>query len=845
MDTNKSKPKWLKVLRYVLTGAAVLVLTVVLLAAVIGYFYEDEIKKVVVKEINNRLTVPVTVKEIDFSVLRSFPYCSVVFNEIAASRVAEDGPDTLFYFKKLKLKMNLLNALRDNIVIRKAEMNNGFVRMRVKEDGTDNFHFWKTSNEASSSSAVNLKEILLKDVKYRYVDEGEEILVEMDFNESLFTGKFAEEHFALTSEGKLFVYNVVSGKDKIISNRQAVVSLVADVNTAVGSYDISSGKIKMGDLVFSVTGNTKRQDHKTYYDFKIATNDASLKEMTSILPDEYKKHLENFIYKGNGNVVAEISGTAGKNKLTAEIKINSARISHKKNIHALEDVNLAAVYTLNRQGVKSGTSLSVTAFKAMLAGKPVTGNFRIDDFSNPFLSLNAVADIDLGTLRQFLSFDTLESMSGNARISLSYAGKISDAKQAKASLNKSVKASGTLAVTNMSFTLKKNPLHFTGINGNFVFNDNSIEAESFTGKISGTDFSMKGTVQNLVPFLFQEGQPAAVEAALWSHTVNLDELLERGSASNDTTYKLRFSPGLSCVVAVDIDELQFRKFKSQNIQGIFRLKDKILSSDALTFAAMNGTVNIKGDINATRKDSLLISCNAKIKGLDVRELFYQMENFGQTTLTDKNLRGRTDIDLQFASKWSSDLTINPERVMADGNIKIYNGELIDFSPVLSLSRFVKLSELQHIRFSTLQNNIQISSRKIFIPSMEIKSSALNLTASGTHTFSNMVDYSIKLLLSDVLGKKVKDQNTEFGIVEDDGLGKSSLFLRMTGDAGNPKFAYDKKAVMKKIQTDIKAEKQTLKEIFKKEFGSAQRNDPSSVKKNESKEAVQVEWDENP
>jgi hypothetical protein len=128
--------------------------------------------------------------------------------------------------------------------------------------------------------------------------------------------------------------------------------------------------------------------------------------------------------------------------------------------------------------------------------------------------------------------------------------------------------------------------------------------------------------------------------------------------------------------------------------------------------------------------------------------------------------------------------------------------------------------------------------------MEIKSSALNLTASGTHTFSNMVDYSIKLLLSDVLGKKAKEQNSEFGVVEDDGLGKSSLFLRMTGAADNPKFAYDKKAVMKKIQTDIKTEKQTLKEIFKKEFGT-HKKDSLYVRKSESKEAIQVEWDENP
>ena len=55
---------------------------------------------------------------------------------------------------------------------------------------------------------------------------------------------------------------------------------------------------------------------------------------------------------------------------------------------------------------------------------------------------------------------------------------------------------------------------------------------------------------------------------------------------------------------------------------------------------------------------------------------------------------------------------------------------------------------------------------------------------------------------------------------------------------------DKKAVMKKIQTDIKTEKQTLKDIFKKEFGT-HKKDSLYVRKSESKEAIQIEWDENP
>ena len=62
--------------------------------------------------------------------------------------------------------------------------------------------------------------------------------------------------------------------------------------------------------------------------------------------------------------------------------------------------------------------------------------------------------------------------------------------------------------------------------------------------------------------------------------------------------------------------------------------------------------------------------------------------------------------------------------------------------------------------------------------MEIKSSAMELVASGTHSFNNDIDYRLQLLLSQVTGKKVKEMNTEFGRIEDDGLGRTKIFLTM-------------------------------------------------------------------
>src|SRR5574339_605242 len=153
MDTERIKPKFSKSLRYILTGISIVILTVVLLSAAIGFFYEDEIKKIVVNEVNSHLTVSVSFTKIHFSILRSFPYCAVELNKVAAAYNTAGKPDTLFYFDKLRLKMHLLNVLKNDIAIRKAEMRNGFIRMRINKDGTDNFHFWKKSSDATGATA--------------------------------------------------------------------------------------------------------------------------------------------------------------------------------------------------------------------------------------------------------------------------------------------------------------------------------------------------------------------------------------------------------------------------------------------------------------------------------------------------------------------------------------------------------------------------------------------------------------------------------------------------------------------------------------------------------------------
>ena len=173
---------------------------------------------------------------------------------------------------------------------------------------------------------------------------------------------------------------------------------------------------------------------------------------------------------------------------------------------------------------------------------------------------------------------------------------------------------------------------------------------------------------------------------------------------------------------------------------------------------------------------------------------------------------------------------------------VFQRELIGLPP-----EFIELKDLENVRFSTLKNQIEIKNQIITIPKMEVKSTALNITASGTHTFNNEINYKVKLSLNELLAKKAKQakkQNDEFGEVADDGLGRTNIFLSMTGTVDNPIIKYDSKGAIQNIKQDLKVEKQTLKSILHEEFGLFKKDSTLNNKtpKTDNSKFI-IKWDE--
>jgi len=101
-----------------------------------------------------------------------------------------------------------------------------------------------------------------------------------------------------------------------------------------------------------------------------------------------------------------------------------------------------------------------------------------------------------------------------------------------------------------------------------------------------------------------------------------------------------------------------------------------------------------------------------------------------------------------------------------------------------------------------------------------------------------------MLLSEILSKKARRNRAlsdEFGEVQDDGLGRTSVFLKIDGKGEEVKVSYDMKAAGTQIRENLKKEKETLKTIFNEEYGLYKR-DSGPGEKQPSRPRFRITWE---
>lgn len=831
-ELRAKRPLWKRLLKGLLWLAFGLLIAVVSLIALV-FVYEDEIKARVIGELNKNLLAEVRIqpKDIDVTVISSFPRCALNFRNITLlEALPVKERDTLLFTKELSLLFSIKDIFNKNYNIQRIAVKDGFCRLSVNRQGLENYQIWKsdTSKTASPSLRFSLDNITLKAFHLNYRNKPSGVIANAQIEDMTFSGHFYEGSFDMDSKAKAVIEQLKIRGIQYVRGKNLNYDVTLQVKNNL--YAIKKARVNLNAMRFNVKGQFRIGKHPDM-DLVYTAEHLEISNILSLLPEKEQKRVQDYKSDGEFYTSGDLHYHNDSLSYMASFGIKNGRITYLPKNISLTNVNLTG--QLLSKGKQ--TELTCRNITAAQDNNYIKGSFSLVNFDQPYLELQAQVESDLKRITELYPIDTISAIEGRISGSVDLKGRISDLQKGR--LNETIGLTGNVAITNCLVQFKKDPETFTIPECEISADNQGVKIHRFKLLRGKSDVSLNGELPSFIRYLFNANEPLIIKARLDSKQLYMSDFMN--TSSSGTSSEIIFPQNNHFVFDASIDAFQFGKFEARQITGNIECRDnKALLSD-LRFETADGTANADA-LAEFKENGIYLNLQSQLSGLNISQLFRQLNNFGQSTLQDKHIKGFISANIDFSGRWDKFLKPDPSSLLASATLTVERGELIDFKPLESLSRFVELNELKRIKFSTLESQINIKNQLITLPKTSLKNSALNIEFWGTHDFDNHIDYHVQLLLSELLSKRHqgnKALDEELSLIENDPENKRSVFILMSGIIDNPVIRYDRKGMKQKIKEDIRQEKQTLKALLKEEFGMFKKDSLQSKKDTHRKEQV--------
>lgn len=803
----------------------ILIFTIIVSTALLLKIYESRIIEGFKKQIIDKTEINFNFSKINLSLLKNFPYCSIILDDVYIYYSNDKNPETLLFSKNVSFKINTINLFQGIFEFPEIAISDGYVN--IDGDKIGELFSNETVDEPENSFSIKTEKIKLKRTRVTY-SLGKSLKLNFFIRNAISSGSYNSNAFKLG-------LNI------------SVDSLVGYSNNfrfkEDEAFKISALLLEKDKLFFIEEGSIKNNFVNLQFALKYSLRSDILQTtLSSISPIDFRKLKSAMYSKVKENFAqGSISFTSfysvnfndiNTQKLSVTYNVQNAKLISQKDLTIKE---IKGTSTLYGNFEKNNTDLN--RFYLTYSGLEFTGSAKIKGFPKPVVLLN----VKLSNPNNF-ELSEENKVTGKIDGDIKLLVKVDDINNIdykhiniidiKSKLNLStVSISSTKSINSLtgSLSLFENKVLFSG--------KGSIYTSPFNGTIEIDDYLKE----------YLSDKPASPNISISLDRLNIDSLLafstSGASKEKQFDYNLIGKIGKAFYKGTEMSDLAFTIEYSNDKYSCHHFSTDVFDG------------KLAGNFSYSERDG--VNTSLLFQKIDVKKLFKTYKNFDQSIVTyesiNGNLSGKTDILYHFDRNGN----VNPKSVKATAQLVLENGSFTDLSQFTKMSKFLNLKEIETIQFKTLENTITVEKELVTIPSMKISSNALNLQLAGQHGFNGEFTYWIKVNLKEILAKKFKKNNQHITDYESDSNSGLNLFIKFTGNSDSYKFSFDKKNSLSKIKSELNSEKVNLKNIIKEEFSSFIKDTSSFsdstrkklLNKNDSlhnkskKKPFKIEWDE--
>ena len=799
---------------------------------IITYFFSNKVEKTVINKIQEQMTSDLQLRDVAFSLYENFPFASVKITDLLAFEKEGFDNDTLYYAKNTYIELSIIDIILGTVDIKKVVVDNGVINIKYNNDNNPNFAIFKTKEK--SENKLILSNLLLINTDISFSKKG--VNIKWETQESFFSFM-----------GREVIINAELFSDKLIVHSRDYIhkkKMILDIALEVKKNNIL---IKKGSTVHIENVKTEWSGEimkGTIIDLDFVCEEQELANIIKNTPEHLKSIFRSFKANGIVNCKGNIKGLVSKKSnphLDLTCNIEKGNFKLKSRPFILKKISLSARINNGKDRDFHNTKIEISDFDAKTENGFLKGDFSIQNLNKYYLTTNLNSSWDLAEINHYFKDSPFINLKGRLNANTQYSGYISfDRKFTNYFL--AANHTSKTKFKEASFTYKNLPLRFNFNTAECTFKNNQIEVENNAFTIADSDLNFEGSITDLIGYILKKKDTIDIIGKLKSTYMKFDELLTLKDTSQrkDTGTMPNW---ISANLNTNIKTLRNNDFIASDIKGQLSYKNKTLTGKDITLNSLNGNIAGKFKFYELKNNKLTLSSHLNLKQLNIRNAFLAFNNFNQDFITAEHIKGIGTAEIQMQATWKPGFIFEKDELKVKLHLVIEKGELIQFKPLESLSDYVSLEDLKTVQFSTLENTIEIENKVVTIPTMEIKSSALSVFISGSHTFEQEIDYRIKLLLSELMSNKFRKKNTqikktEFGEVKENGKIFNTIYFKMTGNSETPNISFDGIRFMEDLQKGITQEKKIIISIIKEDILLTKDQE-----KQERGQDINIEWDD--
>jgi hypothetical protein len=809
------KKKILKII-----GIIILILVILLVAT--PFLFQNKIKELVLKSINEQVDATVAFEDVSLSLFKSFPKANVTIDKLSIINKAPFAGDTLFYSGELNLKMSVKELFKSEgepMELESFSSTDARVNIIFNKDGVGNYDIAikdkKDENPSESKPfSLNIQSYTIENMTFTYLDEASNIKMVIDKIQHTGTGNFDASKLDLNTDTTA---NLTLDMDKTNYMKDVGLKLdaVLGIDLENSTYEFKDNKALVNQLPLEFKGFIQLVDAGQLYDLTFKTPTSSFQNFLGLIPSGYKGDLDKIKTSGDFTVGGFAKGLYSDTtipKFDISIASNNASFKYPDLPKSVENI-IIDTKIKNETGLINDTYVNIDQLSFKIDQDVFSAKANIKNLSeNPLVDAALKGTINLGNLTKAYPVKVDTPLSGILKADVTTKFDMESVEKEK---YQQIKNAGFVGLYKFNY-VDENGKGMTIEEAEVQFNPSVLNLTKFNAKTGKSDISATGVLENFYGYIFND-QNLKGNFNLNSNQIDVADFMTTSEPTKEDSKPaeaMKIPVFLDCTVSAKSKTVLYDNLTLKDVSGKLIIKDEAVTLENVKTTIFDGQIGLNGTVS-TKAAVPTFAMDLSMTQVNIAQTFTQLDVMKNIAPIANIINGTLNSTIKLSGK------LDAKEMTPD--LKTVSGELFSqlLSTTISPSNSAMLSaldsqisfvDLSKVNLNDLKTAISFKDGKVNVKPFDLKYEDVKVTIGGTHGFDQSMNYNLKFdVPAKYLGPEVTSLIAKLSPADAAKIENIPVTALLGGTFSTPKISTDLKQSTTKLVTQL-AEQQKQKLI---------------------------------